>query len=145
MTTIEKVDIENLLKNIIDPNVETDLVTARSVKSIVVEGASVAVRLELGYPAKSFIEGFKQQVMEQIKALEGVSSVEVDIKVNIVSHAVQNNLKPIANVKNIIAIASGKGGVGKSITTNMHAHIFNYTQNRHIYFFKHTQSSLRID
>jgi ATP-binding protein involved in chromosome partitioning len=51
----------------------------------------------------------KQQITEQIKAFEGVSSVDVHISVNIVAHGVQNSLKPISNIKNIIAVASGKG------------------------------------
>ena len=58
MPAIEKKEIENQLKNIVDPNVETDLVSAGSVKSITVEDGNVTVNLELGYPAKSFIEGF---------------------------------------------------------------------------------------
>jgi len=117
MSMIEKGEVENLLKNIIDPNVDTDLVSAGSVKFIKVNGDHIDVSIELGYPAKSFMTGFKQQITDKVLGLKGVTSVNVDIDVNIVAHSVQNTLKPINNIKNIIAIASGKGGVGKSTTS----------------------------
>ena len=117
MPILDKTTVEALLKTFIDPNVETDLVSAKSVKQINVNGNNVIVSIELGYPAKSYIEELKSQLTAKLLTLEGVEKVDVNVTVNIVSHSVQKALKPLANVKNISAIASGKGGVGKSTTS----------------------------
>ena len=116
MANFEKSQIENLLKAVIDPNHGLDIMAAKSVKAITMEGANVSVRLELGYPAKSSMEALTQAVKEQLSSLPNIGTVFVDAQVKIVSHAVQQTLKPLPNVKNIIAVASGKGGVGKSTT-----------------------------
>jgi ATP-binding protein involved in chromosome partitioning len=116
MIHIEKTDVENLLKTFIDPNHGVDLVTAKSVKAITIDGANVSVKLELGYPAKSISDDLASAVKQHLQALAGIGSVFVDVTVKIISHAVQQALKPQPNVKNIIAVASGKGGVGKSTT-----------------------------
>ncbi|MGZ8224902.1 MAG: iron-sulfur cluster carrier protein ApbC [Methylobacter sp.] len=116
MANIEKTDVEDLLRTFIDPNNGTDLVSAKSVKAITIDGADVSVKLELGYPAKSYLDELKAAVEQHLKTLPGVGSVSVDVTVKIISHAVQQALKPQPNIKNIIAVASGKGGVGKSTT-----------------------------
>jgi ATP-binding protein involved in chromosome partitioning len=72
--------------------------------------------VELGYAAKSYLETLQSALIAHLKSVEGIGNIVVDISVKIVAHAVQQNVKLVPNVKNIIAVASGKGGVGKSTT-----------------------------
>ncbi len=108
--------IEEAMKGYTDPYLNKDLVTAKAVKEVILEGDRVAVKVELGYPCNGFIAELKQILEERITAVEGVASADVEVTWKVVAHSVQKALKPIDNVKNIIAVASGKGGVGKSTT-----------------------------
>jgi ATP-binding protein involved in chromosome partitioning len=90
--------------------------TAKAIKSIDIDGLNVHLVVELGYAAKSYLETLKSDLIAHLKSVEGIGNIVVDISVKIVAHAVQQNVKLVPNVKNIIAVASGKGGVGKSTT-----------------------------
>ncbi|MGA7981369.1 MAG: iron-sulfur cluster carrier protein ApbC [Chromatiaceae bacterium] len=116
MSELTRERIEAAIKEYVQPDLERDLVSAKCVKGIEIEGDQVKVKIVLGFPAKSVAEGIKAAVAEKVKAVDGVGMVQVDLTWQVVAHSVQKSLKPIDNVKNIIAVASGKGGVGKSTT-----------------------------
>ncbi|OGI43571.1 MAG: ATPase [Candidatus Muproteobacteria bacterium RBG_16_65_31] len=110
---VSQLQVETALKEVVDPYLEKDLVSAKSVKNIAVDGDKVAVNVVLGYPAKGSKDALAAKLKEKVAAL-GVKDVAINITSEIVSHSVQKGVKPIPGVKNIIAVASGKGGVGKS-------------------------------
>ena len=114
MSTVTKDTIEGALSGIVDPHTGLDLVTGKSVNDCVVDNQNVSIDLVLGYPAKGWHPNLKQEVVDVVSKLENVQSVDVRIKTQVVSHEVQKGVTPLKNVRNVIAVASGKGGVGKS-------------------------------
>ena len=102
---------------VVDAHTGRDFVSTRQLKNLRIEGADVAFDVELGYPGKSQVAPLRKALITAARGLAGVENVSVNVTWKIQAHAVQRGVQLLPRVKNVIAVASGKGGVGKSTTT----------------------------
>ncbi len=116
MSEVTTRQLEAALATYQDPYLLTDLVSAKAIRDLKVEGSRAGVHVELGFPALGYHDQLRAALEKCLLAVPGIAGAKIHISTQIASHAVQKNLKPTGSVKNIIAVASGKGGVGKSTT-----------------------------
>jgi len=114
VTASTESDVSKFLNSIELSEIGQKLGEVARVRDVSLAEGRVRVTVELGFPCKSAHASIQAQLTNALRAESGASDVEITLETRIIRHAVQGNVKPLKAVKNIIAIASGKGGVGKS-------------------------------
>lgn len=104
------------IATVLDPNTGKDFVTTKHIKNFSFTNGDVSFDLDMGYPAKSQHALIRRSLIAAAKTVTGVNNVSVQIATKVATHAAQRGVALLPNIKNIIAVASGKGGVGKSTT-----------------------------
>ncbi|HNT38648.1 MAG TPA: iron-sulfur cluster carrier protein ApbC [Rubrivivax sp.] len=117
MSTVTEAALTEALRSVRDPQTGVDYVSSRQIENLRIEGDDVAFDVVLGYPARSQHPALRKALVAAARSVPGVDNVSVNLTTRIVAHAVQRGVQLLPKVKNIVAVASGKGGVGKSTTT----------------------------
>ena len=114
---VSETELLDALRSVVDPQTQQDFVSTKQLRNLHIDGDAVSFDVELGYPAKSQYPALRSALVEAARRVPGVGNVSVNLSFKVTAHAVQRGVPLLPQVRNIIAVASGKGGVGKSTTT----------------------------
>ena len=115
MTAASTLDaVRTALAGYVDPYLQESLGDAQAIEDLRVTDAGIAARLALGFPVGGYLEPLRSALISHLAGAGISAPLQLDLRANIKAHAVQRNLKPLGEIANVVAVASGKGGVGKS-------------------------------
>jgi ATP-binding protein involved in chromosome partitioning len=102
------------LETFVEPYLQQSLTEAGALRGVESQGSRARVKIELGFPTVGYAHSLQAALQQHLAAAGLTIDLTLELSSRIIPHAVQRSLKPLAGVKNIVAVASGKGGVGKS-------------------------------
>ena len=113
-STISEADVLTALRGVEDPDLHKDVVTLGMIKDVKIDGSNISFTFELTTPSCQLKDQLEQSARTAVQSISGVGDIKINMNANVATQSAANKPAALAHVRNTIAVASGKGGVGKS-------------------------------